>query len=110
MRCLSFHRDYQCRDRGVCCSSDWPIPVERELVAAIEAALASERVTVVDSRRALERPPHAPAETPVVLGRTGGKCVFFTGPGRAGCAIHAALGVRPHRLPFTPESLAEAAA
>jgi hypothetical protein len=92
VRCLSFHRDYQCRDRGACCSSDWPIPLERDRVAAIETALASGRVTVVGNSRALERPLHAPAETPIVLGRAGGRCVFFTGPGRPGCAIHAALG------------------
>ena len=92
VRCLSFHRDYQCRDRGVCCSSDWPIPLERDRVGAIEAALAARWLVAVAGDHPLERPSDAPAETPVVLARAEGRCVFFSGPDHPGCAIQSALG------------------
>ena len=41
---LSIHADYRCRHSGVCCSSDWDIPVELPLYRSLGAALATGRL------------------------------------------------------------------
>lgn len=92
---LSFHAAYGCRDRGACCTAGWPIPIERPTLDVVETALNSGRlVSPAPSSRLFVRPDHAPAETPAVLGVSGGACVFYRPTGTARCTIHRALGHR----------------
>ncbi|HYB96892.1 MAG TPA: YkgJ family cysteine cluster protein [Vicinamibacterales bacterium] len=84
---LNFHVSYACRDSGMCCSSGWPIPVERAQVAPIEAAITREQIPlrVVPW---LVPDAGAPADVAGTLGlRPNGHCVFFEA-GRPGCSIH----------------------
>ena len=39
--CLDFHRDYVCQSSGVCCTSGWPIAVERPVFLGLAGALES---------------------------------------------------------------------
>jgi hypothetical protein len=41
---LNFHVAYACRDSGMCCTSGWPIPVERDRVDLIEQAIAKKSI------------------------------------------------------------------
>lgn len=83
-RWLNFHVPYRCRHAGACCSSNWPIPLERERVPAITGLRTSGDWLVPA--------PDAPAEFAGLLARTrAGHCVFHQGGGH-GCEIHAALG------------------
>lgn len=88
---LNFHLPYTCRHSGMCCSSGWPIPVERSKVPFIEEAIARDTIPlrVVPW---LTPDPTAPEDVGGVLGlRENGHCVFFE-TGRPGCAVH---GVKP---------------
>jgi Fe-S-cluster containining protein len=88
---LSFHADYGCRQRGTCCKAGWPIPVEASLVAPLTEAIASGRLTPRVASACFESPPGAPGDTPVLLTRPGGRCVFFDeDPSR--CRVHASVG------------------
>lgn len=71
----------------MCCSSGWPIPVERERVAAIEDAIARAAIPlqVVPWLAADAGAPDDVAGTLAL--RDHGHCVFFEA-GRPGCAIH----------------------
>ena len=80
---LSMHVVYACRDAGVCCSSGWPIPLERSRLAAL-------RVLRKDPTWLLPA-PDAPADVAGVLALSNnGHCVFH----RDGCDIQRALGPR----------------
>jgi Fe-S-cluster containining protein len=84
---LNCHIDYACRHSGMCCSSGWPIPVERDRVAAIDAAIARE---VIPLRVLPWLAPGADAPSDVagtLAMRDNGHCVFFEA-GRPGCSIH----------------------
>jgi Fe-S-cluster containining protein len=84
---LNFHTPYACRDSGMCCSSGWPIPVERARVPAIEQAIAG-KVIPLRVEPWLTPDQDAPDDTAGVLSlRDNGHCVFFEA-GRSGCAIH----------------------
>lgn len=91
VRVLSFHAGYRCRHSGVCCTSNWPIPVEADRLAAIQAAFASGRLrrTGDSSAPAFVTSADAPSETPALLGTRNGRCVFHESDR---CAIHTALG------------------
>lgn len=86
---LLAHAGYACRDRGVCCSSNWEIAVEDALHARLEAALAAGAVAPVDGGTApLVIRAGLPPDQTAVLGRAGGHCVFH-GSGAAACRLHA---------------------
>ena len=93
IRCLSFHAHYQCRRSGACCTSDWPIPIEADRLARLQAAVAANAV-----RPAITAPawmiasPDAPPDTPATLAIAHGHCVFFDADGGRACRIHAAMG------------------
>ena len=36
---LSIHADYRCQHSGVCCSSNWDVPVELPVYRGLDAAL-----------------------------------------------------------------------
>ena len=92
VRVLSFHAKYRCRDSGVCCTSNWPIPVEPDRLELLTAALATGGLRPVASAVLvpLQLVPDAPAETPALVATHEGRCVFHDPAGR--CAIHEALG------------------
>jgi Fe-S-cluster containining protein len=84
---LNFHVPYACRDSGMCCSSGWPIPVERVRVAAIEQAITS-KVIPLRVEPWLTPDALAPDDAAGMLAlRSNGHCVFFEA-GQSGCAIH----------------------
>lgn len=88
---LNFHLNYACRQSGMCCTSGWPIPVERARVPLIEDVIAREAIPlrVVPW---LTPDTDAPQEIAGTLAlRDNGHCVFFEA-GRPGCSIH---GVKP---------------
>jgi Fe-S-cluster containining protein len=74
---LNFHLAYACRHSGACCSSGWPIPVERDRVIPIGtlAARAEESWLVP-----VENAPEDVAGTLAV--RPNGECTFFRIPTR----------------------------
>lgn len=104
---LSCHVAYACRHSGVCCRAGWPLPVETRVAPAIDAAVASGRLTTVDGARVwLLESAEAPDEFAGTLRQAGGGCVFHqradgrlpsaaeagSASGRR-CAVHAGLGV-----------------
>ena len=48
---LSIHADYRCQHSGVCCSSDWDVPVELPVYRRLAASPPRSR------RGAFARPP-----------------------------------------------------
>ena len=38
---LSIHADYRCQHSGVCCASDWDVPVELPVYQRLDSALVS---------------------------------------------------------------------
>ena len=88
---LNCHVAYACRQSGICCSSGWPIPVERERVIAIDDLTARQRVPL-RVEPWLVPDASAPDEFAGTLAlRENGHCVFFEAKG-PGCAIYS---VRP---------------
>lgn len=84
---LNFHLPYACRDSGMCCTSGWPIPVERAGVPAIEAAIAR-HVIPLQVTPWLTAEEGIPDDVAGMLAlRDNGHCVFFEA-GRSGCSIH----------------------
>lgn len=84
---LNFHLGYACRHSGMCCSSGWPIPVEKTRVAAIESTIARD-VIPLRVEPWLVRGDEAPDDVAGILAlRSNGHCVFFEA-GRPGCSIH----------------------
>ena len=95
-RWLSMHLPYACRHSGVCCAAGWPLPVEADRVAAIDRAVDTGHVTMVDGQRVwLLDHAGAPSGMAGQLRLTpAGHCVFHHRAGRTGhaCAVHTALG------------------
>ena len=104
VRALSFHAGYRCRNTGVCCSSGWDIPVEREM--HLRNALASGRLRIPEATIASTLPgaltgrgdacfrsvPGLPHGSRVVLAsHSSGRCIFLESDRR--CAIHRQLGL-----------------
>jgi len=84
---LIAHAPYACRHSGVCCSSDWEIPVEDALHARLARAIDAGDLRPRDGVGLVDR-PGLPAGTRSVLGRRSGRCVFHTA-GPCGCGLHA---------------------
>jgi Fe-S-cluster containining protein len=91
-RGLLAHAAYACRHSGVCCTSNWEIPVEHALHDRLADALAAGTLRPAGPRAAGDPPLVArdglPRGQRSVLGRTQGRCVFHAG-GDAGCRLHA---------------------
>lgn len=92
VRVLSFHADYRCRDAGVCCTSNWPIPIETDRHARVQAALANGGLRPMAGSPAavVRQSPETSPDATVLLATSHGRCVFHDPAGR--CAIHSALG------------------
>lgn len=84
---LNFHLNYACRHSGMCCTSGWPIPVERTSIAAIDETIAR-KVIPLQVVPWYVPSADAPDEVAGMLSvRANGHCVFFEA-GESGCAIH----------------------
>ncbi|MBY0493077.1 MAG: YkgJ family cysteine cluster protein [Cyanobacteria bacterium] len=96
---LNFHLPYACRHSGMCCTSGWPIPVERARVAAIDDRIAA-NVIPLQVEPWLTTGANLPedVEGTLALGDNG-HCVFFEA-GRPGCAIHDAKPASCAHFPF----------
>jgi hypothetical protein len=78
---LSMHVPYACCHVGACCSSGWPIPLERSRVAAVQS--------LRPDGSWLRPAPNAPPDVAGVLALSkSGQCVFH----RDGCEIQHAFG------------------
>ena len=84
---LIAHARYACRHSGVCCSSDWEIPVEDALHARLARAIDDGDLRPRGGIGLVDR-ANLPAGTRSVLGRRSGRCVFHTA-GPCGCGLHA---------------------
>lgn len=71
---LSFHVSYTCRHAGACCSSGWPIPLERDRVPAIAQAIAAGQIAVEEPW--LLPVVSQPADVAGLLTEFHGRCVF----------------------------------
>ena len=108
---LNFHLGYACRHSGACCSSGWPIPVERDRVIPIRSLTdrADDEWLVP-----VENSPDDVAGTLAV--RPNGECTFFRIPtgsfaptrgasvvlpsAAGGCSVHAARPSSCAHFPF----------
>jgi hypothetical protein len=102
---LSIHADYECHRSGVCCTSDWDVPVELPLYRTLSEAIATGRLRAAAvaaggaSGAVLVTGPDLPDEAAAMVARTaGGDCVFYHR--RSGlCVIHRDMGAS--QLPAT---------
>jgi Fe-S-cluster containining protein len=93
---LSVHETYRCRNSGVCCGSDWDVPVEVSVYRSLSEALGARRVepagTAHDGGAPLVTDDDLPEEAAAMLARTeSGHCVFFDQPTHL-CVVHRDLG------------------
>jgi len=93
---LSIHADYRCGHSGVCCSSDWDVPVELPLYRSLRDALATARVVATapteGDEPAFLTGPDLPEGTAAIVGRTAaGDCVFYHRDSGL-CVVHRDLG------------------
>jgi len=93
---LSIHADYRCRHSGVCCSSDWDVPVDVPIYRSLDDALAQGRLTIAgpphDSGATLIVEDDLPDEAAAIVARTSsGHCVFYHRPSGL-CVVHRDLG------------------
>jgi hypothetical protein len=100
---LSIHADYACHRSGVCCTSDWDVPVEVPLYRNLNDALATGRLQPVahdvESGAVLVTAPDLPDEAAAMVARTSrGDCVFYH-RGSGLCVIHRDMGAS--QLPAT---------
>jgi hypothetical protein len=94
--CLSIHADYRCRHSGVCCSSDWDVPVELPLYRTLDDVLRSGRLVPAQTAAYGEPPlvagPDLPEGAGAMVSRTAsGDCVFYHRPSGL-CVVHRDLG------------------
>ena len=93
---LSIHADYRCRHSGVCCSSDWDVPVELPLYGRLDDALATGRLIAASPAEDDDPPlltwPDLPEGTAAMVARTAaGQCVFYH-HGSGLCVVQRDLG------------------
>ena len=89
---LSFHADYRCAHSGVCCSSDWDVPVELPIYRSLDAALRAGRIAPAEPAYGGDPPlitgDDLPEDAAAMLARTAsGDCVFYH-RGSGLCVVH----------------------
>lgn len=89
---LSIHADYRCQHSGVCCSSDWDVPVElqvfRNLDEVIRTGALQPAAPAADDEPPLRTGDDLPDDAAAMLARTPtGDCVFFHRGSRL-CVVH----------------------
>src|SRR5687768_7019642 len=83
----------------MCCTSGWPIPIERARVGAIEAAIARD-VIPLRVEPWIVADAGAPDDVAAMLAvPDNGHCVFFEA-GRPGCSIHAVKPAGCNHFPY----------
>src|SRR5689334_8871646 len=92
VRVLAFHAAYRCHDSGVCCRSNWPIPIEADQLERAQRAMEARKLLPAHAlgSPAFAYVADAPRETPAIVATCDGECVFHESTGK--CAIHSALG------------------
>ena len=93
---LSTHVGYACRHSGACCTSRWPIPIERDRTAGVQGAIDAGRLSPAVTPW-FQPDPTAPGEVAGILSQQPGGACVFRGP--SGCAIH---GTRPRSCEHFP--------
>jgi hypothetical protein len=92
---LSIHADYKCRHSGVCCGSDWDVPVELPVYRSLLEAVHAGSLRVAPHAGSLDPfvvEPGLPDDAAAMLERTdAGACVFFEHDSRL-CVVHRDLG------------------
>ena len=93
---LSIHADYRCRHSGVCCSSDWDIPVEAPLYRTLNEALTTGRLRTTAEPPAGDAPlvtgPDLPDGAAAIVAHTiEGQCVFYHRDSGL-CVVHRDMG------------------
>jgi Fe-S-cluster containining protein len=92
---LSIHADYKCRHSGVCCSTNWDVPVEVPIYRSLVDALHSGALRVAPGAETLDPfivEPDLPDDAGAIFERTdAGQCVFFERDSRL-CVVHRDLG------------------
>ncbi len=93
---LSIHADYRCQHSGVCCTSDWDVPVELSVYRSVGEALSTRRLVVpaepADGDPVLMTGGDLPDEAAAMVARTtSGDCVFYH-RGSGLCVVHRDLG------------------
>ncbi len=89
---LSIHADYRCAHSGVCCSSDWDVPVELPVFRTLDEALKAGTLVPagagMDGEGPLITGDDLPDDAAAMLARTpDGDCVFFHRHSRL-CVVH----------------------
>ena len=100
---LTIHADYRCHQSGVCCTSDWDVPVELPLYGSLRKAMEAGRVAPAARPHRDEAVFQTGADMPegaaaMVARTTAGDCVFYH-RGSGLCVIHRDVG--EHHLPLT---------
>ena len=93
---LSIHADYRCQQSGVCCSSEWDVPVELPVYRLLDAALVTGSLRPAAEADGGGAPliveDDLPDDAGAMLARTtSGACVFYHGGSRL-CVVHRDLG------------------
>ncbi len=96
---LNFQLPYACRHSGMCCTSGWPIPVEKPGVPAIEETIARTAIPLRVEPWLITSPDLPDDVAGTLALRENGHCVFFEA-GRPGCAIHEVKPVSCAHFPF----------
>jgi hypothetical protein len=95
VRSLSLHADYRCRNSGVCCGTDWDVPMELPVYRSLRAAVDAGQLKVSPESGTLAPfvvDPELPPDAAAVFERTDhGNCVFFDSGSRL-CMVHRDLG------------------
>ena len=100
---LSIHADYRCQHSGVCCTSDWDVPVELPIYRNLDEAMRHGRLRAVgrpaDDDSVLITGGELPQDVAAMVSRTSrGDCVFYDRPSGL-CVVHRDLG--ESSLPYT---------
>lgn len=90
VRCLSFHCGYVCRHAGACCTSGWPIPIERTPATVLDTAIGMGRLRAPVAW--LRAAAGQPVDVAGVLATHAGACIFYDRGAVCGCQIQTALG------------------
>jgi Fe-S-cluster containining protein len=93
---LSIHVDYRCHQSGVCCTSDWDVPVELPLYHSLADALAHGRIRPASDPQpgdtVLLKGEDLPDDAGAMVARTvTGDCVFYH-RGSGLCVVHRDAG------------------
>ena len=100
---LTIHADYRCHQSGVCCTSDWDVPVELAVYRSMQDAMDAGRLSPVARPHHDEPVFQTGADMPegaaaMVARTTAGDCVFYH-RGSGLCVVHRDMGEQ--HLPLT---------